>query len=38
MTESKGKFDGEAARGEILGIAFEIRIRRDSLSCKCKDV
>lgn len=36
--ESKGEFDGEAARGEIIEIAFEIRIRRDSLSCKYEDV
>ena len=36
MTESKGEFGGEEARGEIVEIAFEIRIRRDSLCCKCE--
>jgi hypothetical protein len=38
VTESKGESDGEEARGEIVEIAFEIRIRRESLSYKCEYV
>jgi hypothetical protein len=34
--EINGEFDDEEARGEIVEIAFEIRIRRDSLSFKCE--
>lgn len=36
MTETRGWFDGEEARGGIIEIALEIRIKRDSLAYKCE--